>query len=271
MSTNEKDSYGITVNSSYNRPILPEKIIDVGRYDVTIEKEGVITGGVLCTNIQAKAPFTITGSVLAMDSVKIESGKTPALIDGPLTASRSLLVQKSEKGLTACRIIGDASGNSITLNNTIVYGNILANKIILNNCIVLGDVHAQSSLELNNSFCFSFNSENVKIEDKVYILNFSAHFLSELELSGRLFTSAISELESLDSKHFIELTNNDISSNEEANIISCFNRITNLEKLEKRTRANMHWIENTLISFLTHHDVDVLKPIEDAIEKLFAD
>jgi len=272
MKNNDRDSYGITVKSDYGRAILPEKIIDVGRYDVTIEENGEISGGVMCTNITATTPFNIAGSVLSMDTVRVTVKNGLGLFKGPINATRSFLVAGGEKNSTACRMIGDVSGNSITLNNSVIYGNILGNKVVLKNCLVFGEVHASSYLELDNCFVFSFIADKVKMCSDTYILNLSSRFDDTIEQEGKLYSLAMTSIANMNLDNLVELTKEDIvrSTHNGAvlQIISCFNRITSLESVEMQIKENLLWFENLLISYVTTEDNDIADAAEKIIRKI---
>lgn len=256
-SHSDRDSYGITVDGEYKRPILPEKIADIGRYSVTVNPGGTVQGGVLCSDIDVKGgPFAIQGSVMALGSFMIRCDADGS-VDGPTAAGKSLLLESQGTGDTAVRFIGDVSASRVSLDNAVVYGNVFGTSLRLKNSIVLGTVFSDNTLELENVLCLTFLGEEVKLGKNTVVLGCSASSNRTLEVQHpvRAVSFVPWKPDEEKNRNEIRLGQGDVKSLEcEKNdgtrvtkhIINAFDRITNLSDLKKRLALNINWLEDEL-------------------------
>jgi len=282
MQNVDRDGYGITVNGIHSRPILPEKVVDVGRFDVRINPEGSIEGGVLCTNVEATGtPFSVRGSLLALGSgTFVASPQGVGVIQGPVMVNESLLMESSGGRRTSFRIVGDVSAKKVRLENVVIFGNLFGNNISLKNCLIFGAVNATSQLRLDNSLCFTFLGNEVSIDNRVMLLNCSASANQKLEIKGKVLSLAFNlwDRKQPESGEIVELGSEDMKnvacekengSRESKIILSCFDRIFDVTKLGKFAAENINWVEDHLIRIVDDQSGELAIEVEAVFHPLF--
>ena len=259
MPTTEKDSYGSNIKGTLRRSILPEKVLDVGRFDVTMEAESTVMGSIMCRNLELKdTPFQIDGSVMALGSVKAKIGEDDGSVLGPLVAANSILTDR-EKTSGTFRVVGDVSSMRVNLDGAFIYGNIFGSNVTLKNCVVLGSIHASQRLEMSRVVCFTFVASQVKIREEVYLLNYAATAVEELNLEGELYViTNIPWREGASGRPLenLRLTEHDIKDLqaekeqgqvENVHIASLFDRIVDLSSCQEQLATNISWVEDSVI------------------------
>ena len=260
MSNAEKDTYGSNINGDFKRPILPEKVADVGRFDITVDPESTIHGGVMCRNLEIKGtPFEIKGSVMALGSIKVQVDADSGGVLGPLVAGNNILASRNS-GAGTFRVSGDLSSTRVNLNGAFVYGNIFGTNVILNDCVVLGSIHASQHLEMSNVACFTFVAEDVSIKQSAYLLNYAATATGKLDLDGNIYVVCnMPWKDGIDpaAKSTLRISSQDVRMIEanrkeggvdQVNIISLFDRVIDLSPSQKQLDKNTAWVEKSVIN-----------------------
>lgn len=275
MNSASRDSYGITVKGTHARSILPEKVVDVGRFDIRIDAEGVIEGGALCTNVEGTGtPFRIDGSLLALGSVRFAAGSSGVgVIHGPTMVNESLLMESKDRTGVTYRIVGDLSAQKVNLKNTVVYGNVMGNNVTLTNCLVFGVVNAENHLKMQDSMAFTFSAGNAELCGKICLLNCSASVTEKLSIAGEILSLAFSLWDQQDVTRgkMVKLGPEDIKTvkcekmdgrKETKHIFSCYDRIVDVAKLGTLAAQNINWVEERLIKIVEDRTGGVAQDVE---------
>jgi hypothetical protein len=279
----EKDSYGSSIKGDYRRPILPEKVSQVGRFNVQVEPESTIHGGILCNDLEFNGtPFEVRGSVMAQGSVKIALTRRRGTVLGPLVAGNNILVDKQhDQGVF--RVAGDLSSKRMNIENGFCYGNIFGVNVNLKNCVVLGSIHASQHLTMEGVVCFTFLSDQVKLKADNYLLNYAASANSGFDLEGNLFViSSLPWMEDIDSSqlNILGISVQDLKqidaekadgNTETVRMASIFDRVVDLTPSQEQLAYNITWVENTIIDLNTcNFDEEKCKAFEGRFRNLLA-
>jgi hypothetical protein len=298
MSRINETLYEIPIKGVRETSILPEKVMEVGDKSVIIEKGSIIKGGILCKDVKIKGtPFEIYGPVLCIGSLSAEINSNDlGIFRSTIAVSNSVLLTKQLNSNGRIRILGDVYGGTVNLNNAVIYGNILCNKAYISNCIVFGTILVENTLEISNSFCYTFRGRKIICKDKVSIFHGTAFAVTESEnevgitLDGTvkciafapLNTSSEKESNACNGKGFvINLTPEDLSfktfpgendKNLFLHILSINDRILDTEKYEELLDSNLQLIESfvlTTANLLTEPSQNSLPEIQEFENKFF--
>ena len=248
----EKDLYGVTVEGHYVRSLLPEKINDIGRCDVTINPGSIVEGGVFCRDMTVRdGPVDVRGPVLCLGSFEMQGQNPSGTIRGPLAVAKSLLVRTPFAGQCSLRVIGDLSCARVAVDGAFVYGNVIGNSVHLKNSVVLGFVYAQSSLVLENCVAFTFLGNEVRIDGNVFIFNGAAAGIESLSLNGQLHVNAFQRI-AQPGDGLVPIGTADIEqlsgtrpdgSQATFQMASCFDRVVDVKAAQDRMRENVNLID----------------------------
>lgn len=258
-STTERDSYGITVDGAYTRPIRPEKVVDVGRFDVTINGGGSVSGGILCRDlIVTEGPFSIEGAVMALGSARIAVKKGQGRIQGPVAVSSSILVETGDEDGAMVRFVGDVCSKRISLSRCFIYGNVIGSDVQLHDCVVLGVIRGATRIRMTDVLCFTFMGEDVELGGKVSLLNPSGMSSGRLAVNGQVFAVPFESWDAAEEEGpsgLIRLSEEDVrlldcervdGTSESLRVLSCYDRIVSAEDMADRMARNLVWMEGHL-------------------------
>ena len=139
----------IVVNTKLNTAVLPGNIASMLR-DVTLQDDFRVNGGVYAYNLTAEGNGTVTGPVLVRREAILRPPDDPQkrlLFQAGLFAGVSVLTQVSDQkkaspvhdeGCFPLVVRGDIVAPTVSLENTVVVGNIHSADAVLKDSIIMG-------------------------------------------------------------------------------------------------------------------------------------
>lgn len=255
MTTEARDSYGVRINGVHPRGILPENVVDIGRFDVQLGSGADVGGAILCRDLSIDGePFEVQGSIMATGSVVVRGREGGGLVAGPSAARGVFHVDCPARSAHRTKLLGDVSADRVRLNGAAVYGSVLGREVELQNCIIFGSVYAAETLTISDTICSTFIGKHIALRGSVILLLDSAIAYDEVSLEGRLYMAFLqpwfegtdvdtglialgrSDRKLLD----LERDGQDI---EHMTILSCDDRVVDLLPFEDLVRANSSQLE----------------------------
>lgn len=164
-----QDSNRYVVGTEHHGDVIPGFYKEMQR-KVYLKSGANILGSVYGKSIDVigssirveKTMFSDSDIVIDANS-KIDA--TEIVFNSTVVARNNIITSQYE---VKTKFMSDIYGKRITLNNSIVYGNVVSKEAVLDNCIVLGTVYSDS-LKIKNSLIFSYNVDKVSIGDNLNI------------------------------------------------------------------------------------------------------
>ncbi len=147
-----------------------------------------LQGGIYCENLEVDADNVFVGkSVFAEEGINIKGHSgLKAWFHSPVSARHSILVD--ELSNVRVRFGKTISSKSITLSNSIVYGNVYADYIKLVNSVVLGGVFALEDLQVENCIIGSYSTPRIAVKSNIGLILPMSVSDNPPEFDGKIFT-----------------------------------------------------------------------------------
>lgn len=164
----------LVVDTKLATGIMPGNIASLLR-DVTLKDEFRVNGGVYAYNLVVNGVGTVTGPVLVRREITLhppeEQGKMVLFLSG-LAAGVSVLTRVSDqkqhspvhdREFTPLIIRGDVIAPSVSLENTVVAGNIHCDEAVIKDSIIIGVPYVRDTLRLENVVLLSYDAGEVRL------------------------------------------------------------------------------------------------------------
>lgn len=284
MNPETRDSYGVRIDGIHRRGILPEKVVDVGRFDVHVASGAVIEGAILCRDLNIDGdPFEVHGSIMATGSVVIHCGANSGLIGGPSVAGGVFHVDCANRSGRRVTFLGDVSADRVRLVGAIVLGSVLGREVELYDCLVLGSVYAAENLTIADTLCATFIAQNCTSRNSVILLLDSAIVYDEFSVEGRVFmaflypwfgqgssTAGLIPLSRADRK-FLDVERED-QDTEHLTILGCDDRVVDLLPFQDIVGRNSTELEKRIEEILASMPSErcrLCEALEAQLDQLF--
>lgn len=197
-------------------------------------------------------------SVFIENEISISShGKdAKAWFHSPVSAEQSILVD--DKSTARIRFGKTITSKSISLRNSIVYGNLYAEQIRLVNCVVLGGVFATKTLYAENSILGNYTATDLEVKSNLGLLFPLSMSDNKPQIDGKLFMvmpvplgeDGIPGLYKMDNDDIYPLTQDDTKKYVISNTLRLFdmnrfqaNLAENTNRLFSLNRIDIHEFE----------------------------
>lgn len=137
----------VETNETYDGTIIPSEQAEIDR-PVRLREDATVRGSVYGATVEAAADAAIDGSIMAAESVELNSARVGQEVGTP-----------GKIVATDSRVEGTVTGKRVRLVDCVVRGNVVGANIILENCVVLGIVTAKRSLTIESSLCYTFRGQ----------------------------------------------------------------------------------------------------------------
>lgn len=175
------------IDEEYTSAIIPHYKRQLKR-DVRLFGDVVLKGGIYGQSLEVSADdVVILGSVYVDHHISLKSDKKggSTWFNAPVNAEQSILVTDGS-GLSV-RFGKSIRSKNVTLNNSIIYGNVIGEKVFLKNSIVLGNIIAKDELNLDHALIGSFMANKVSLTNGVGIMHPATKSTVLPEIEGGLF------------------------------------------------------------------------------------
>lgn len=177
--------------------ILPERIAELNR-NIIFSGDTLVEGAIFGNRIEVRAGnIEVQGAVFTQQEFYVDSDMKGSLKLCKAVGSANSIVSRA----AGCRptFCSDINAKNIALRNAFVAGSIYAEEITLENCVVIGGVFATRKADIHNSIVGTFNSPDVMLKDKVYLLLPSAFSIQEIRYTPgtKLYNLSLADLGAL--------------------------------------------------------------------------
>jgi hypothetical protein len=169
-----QDSTRYVVSSLHHGGIMPGKRSEMWR-DVFLLSGADVRGGVWANELSVIGPsIKVSGAVYSRSSIAIKNAdepdecKDPVVFGSCLTSPDSLRVEAVPYRV---RFMSDVYVSQMSLDHSIVFGNIFSNRLSLTNSIVLGGAYIRDHLKIENSMISTFRTKHVELGRNVFLLS----------------------------------------------------------------------------------------------------
>lgn len=181
-------------NNLVKSSVIPRNTGELAR-NVIIEGNVEVSGAVYGEKIIIhNGPCQFDKSAFAKEEFVIESSSVGDMVFRETIGSNSVVSASSLTGeITFC---SDLNAKTVTLRNCYVGGSVYGDDVTIDNCVVIGGVFATKHLSINHSIIGTFNSQQVSLEGRNYLIYPSAFSVEPLNASSdaELFNITLADL-----------------------------------------------------------------------------
>ena len=179
--TQYDDENFLVIENTVEHPIFPARQGQLQR-NVVLKGDLDVKGAIYCNSLRAEGAVRVHGPVLAKREIELfppdDADKTMIFRQG-INAVRAIsvtvnhLIQKSPvagNGNRPLVIKGNVCSSVVSLENTVLLGNVRAENALLKDCIILGSPIITGGLQLENCLVISFQAGSVKFRGRNTLL-----------------------------------------------------------------------------------------------------
>ena len=153
--------------------------------DVNLNGKFNVNSALYCNNVSIEGSGEIGGSIFSKGTIRIilneENTHNSIIINGSMSTLKHVLVNGTKyqgnesvpQNLKKSPLIikGSIIGDSVSLDNAIVFGNVFAKNAQISRSIILGIVYTEKQLNIEDAMLISFDSDSIVIKGACTMLS----------------------------------------------------------------------------------------------------